>query len=229
MTCSNNSCSGIWGSCNRCSSCGCNNNGCSGSCGCSNSCGCSSSNRSGWNCSNCTARTGCGCGCNNNSSCNCGCSGSCGGCSNGCSGSCGCNGSCSGSCGCNNGCSNDCGNSCGNGCGSGCNGNCTYTQLHVTIPASGVCKVCCSGIAINSVNTALISGRYVTSVSYTATMDYIDRCGCRRTATTTQTTQVYLPAACGRFNNVCARIVRRTAVNNCCGAGICAVLEVCCR
>lgn len=201
MTCSNNSCSNIWGSCNRCSSCGCNNNGGSGSCGCSNSCACSCSSRPGWNCSNCTARTNCGCGCNcnNNNSCNCG---------------------CSGSCGCNN---------CNNDCSHGCNGNCTYTQLHVTIPASGVCKVCCSGIAINSVNTALISGRYVTSVSYTATMDYIDRCGCRRTATTTQTTQVYLPAACGRFNNVCARIVRRTAVNNCCGAGICAVLEVCCR
>lgn len=192
MTCSNNSCnscSSIWGSCNRCSSCGCNS-GCSNSCGCSGSCGCSScsgSSRSGsCGCSSCTAHTGC-----------------------------------SGSCGCNNGCSS--------GCNGSCNGNCTYTQLHVTIPASGVCKVCCSGIAINSVNTALISGRYVTSVSYTATMDYIDRCGCRRTATTTQTTQVYLPESCMRFTNVCARVVRRNAVNNCCGAGICAVLQVCCR
>lgn len=192
MTCSNNSCnscSSIWGSCNRCSSCGCNS-GCSNSCGCSGSCGCSScsgSSRSGsCGCSSCTAHTGC---------------------NNGCSGSCGCN----------------------NGCNGSCNGNCTYTQLHVTIPASGVCKVCCSGIAINSVNTALISGRYVTSVSYTATMDYIDRCGCRRTATTTQTTQVYLPESCMRFTNVCARVVRRNAVNNCCGAGICAVLQVCCR
>ena len=178
MTCSNNSCnscSSIWGSCNRCSSCGCSS-GCSNSCGCSGSCGCSScsgSSRSGsCGCSSCTAHTGCSC---------------------------------------------------------GCSGNCTYTQLHVTIPASGVCKVCCSGIAINSVNTALISGRYVTSVSYTATMDYIDRCGCRRTATTTQTTQVYLPESCMRFTNVCARVVRRNAVNNCCGAGICAVLQVCCR
>ena len=192
MTCSNNSCnscSSIWGSCNRCSSCGCNS-GCSNSCGCSGSCGCSScsgSSRSGsCGCSSCTAHTGC-----------------------------------SGSCGCNNGCNS--------GCNGSCNGNCTYTQLHVTIPASGVCKVCCSGIAINSVNTALISGRYVTSVSYTATMDYIDRCGCRRTATTTQTTQVYLPESCMRFTNVCARVVRRNAVNNCCGAGICAVLQVCCR
>ena len=192
MTCSNNSCnscSSIWGSCNRCSSCGCNSscsnsNGCSGSCGCSS---CSGSSRSGsCGCFSCTAHTGC-----------------------------------SGSCGCNNGCSS--------GCNGSCNGNCTYTQLHVTIPASGVCKVCCSGIAINSVNTALISGRYVTSVSYTATMDYIDRCGCRRTATTTQTTQVYLPESCMRFTNVCARVVRRNAVNNCCGAGICAVLQVCCR
>lgn len=192
MTCSNNSCnscSSIWGSCNRCSSCGCNS-GCSNSSGCYGSCGCSScsgSSRSGsCGCSSCTAHTGC-----------------------------------SGSCGCNNGCSS--------GCNGSCNGNCTYTQLHVTIPASGVCKVCCSGIAINSVNTALISGRYVTSVSYTATMDYIDRCGCRRTATTTQTTQVYLPESCMRFTNVCARVVRRNAVNNCCGAGICAVLQVCCR
>lgn len=192
MTCSNNSCnscSSIWGSCNRCSSCGCNSS-CSNSCGCSGSCGCSScsgSSRSGsCGCSSCTAHTGC-----------------------------------SGSCGCNNGCNS--------GCNGSCNGNCTYTQLHVTIPASGVCKVCCSGIAINSVNTALISGRYVTSVSYTATMDYIDRCGCRRTATTTQTTQVYLPESCMRFTNVCARVVRRNAVNNCCGAGICAVLQVCCR
>lgn len=192
MTCSNNSCnscSSIWGSCNRCSSCGCNS-GCSSSSGCYGSCGCSScsgSSRSGsCGCSSCTAHTGC-----------------------------------SGSCGCNNGCSS--------GCNGSCNGNCTYTQLHVTIPASGVCKVCCSGIAINSVNTALISGRYVTSVSYTATMDYIDRCGCRRTATTTQTTQVYLPESCMRFTNVCARVVRRNAVNNCCGAGICAVLQVCCR
>ena len=192
MTCSNNSCnscSSIWGSCNRCSSCGCNSS-CSNSCGCSGSCGCSScsgSSRSGsCGCSSCTAHTGC-----------------------------------SGSCGCNNGCSS--------GCNGSCNGNCTYTQLHVTIPASGVCKVCCSGIAINSVNTALISGRYVTSVSYTATMDYIDRCGCRRTATTTQTTQVYLPESCMRVTNVCARVVRRNAVNNCCGAGICAVLQVCCR
>ena len=192
MTCSNNSCnscSSIWGSCNRCSSCGCSS-GCSNSSGCSGSCGCSScsgSSRSGsCGCSSCTAHTGC-----------------------------------SGSCGCNNGCSS--------GCNGSCNGNCTYTQLHVTIPASGVCKVCCSGIAINSVNTALISGRYVTSVSYTATMDYIDRCGCRRTATTTQTTQVYLPESCMRFTNVCARVVRRNAVNNCCGAGICAVLQVCCR
>lgn len=192
MTCSNNSCnscSSIWGSCNRCSSCGCNS-GCSSSSGCSGSCGCSScsgSSRSGsCGCFSCTAHTGC-----------------------------------SGSCGCNNGCSS--------GCNGSCNGNCTYTQLHVTIPASGVCKVCCSGIAINSVNTALISGRYVTSVSYTATMDYIDRCGCRRTATTTQTTQVYLPESCMRFTNVCARVVRRNAVNNCCGAGICAVLQVCCR
>mgnify|MGYP004702775553 CR=1 FL=1 len=192
MTCSNNSCnscSSIWGSCNRCSSCGCNS-GCSNSCGCSGSCGCSScsgSSRSGsCGCSSCTAHTGC-----------------------------------SGSCGCNNGCNS--------GCNGSCNGNCTYTQLHVTIPASGVCKICCSGISINSVNTALISGRYVTSVSYTATMDYIDRCGCRRTATTTQTTQVYLPESCMRFTNVCARVVRRNAVNNCCGAGICAVLQVCCR
>lgn len=192
MTCSNNSCnscSSIWGSCNRCSSCGCNS-GCSNSSGCYGSCGCSScsgSSRSGsCGCSSCTAHTGC-----------------------------------SGSCGCNNGCNS--------GCNGNCNGNCTYTQLHVTIPASGVCKVCCSGIAINSVNTALISGRYVTSVSYTATMDYIDRCGCRRTATTTQTTQVYLPESCMRFTNVCARVVRRNAVNNCCGAGICAVLQVCCR
>ena len=192
MTCSNNSCnscSSIWGSCNRCSSCGCNSS-CSNSSGCSGSCGCSScsgSSRSGsCGCSSCTAHTGC-----------------------------------SGSCGCNNGCSS--------GCNGSCNGNCTYTQLHVTIPASGVCKVCCSGIAINSVNTALISGRYVTSVSYTATMDYIDRCGCRRTATTTQTTQVYLPESCMRFTNVCARVVHRNAVNNCCGAGICAVLQVCCR
>ena len=192
MTCSNNSCnscSSIWGSCNRCSSCGCNS-GCSNSSGCYGSCGCSScsgSSRSGsCGCSSCTAHTGC-----------------------------------SGSCGCNNGCNS--------GCNGSCNGNCTYTQLHVTIPASGVCKVCCSGIAINSVNTALISGRYVTSVSYTATMDYIDRCGCRRTATTTQTTQVYLPESCMRFTNVCARVVRRNAVNNCCGAGICAVLQVCCR
>lgn len=192
MTCSNNSCnscSSIWGSCNRCSSCGCNS-GCSNSSGCYGSCGCSScsgSSRSGsCGCSSCTAHTGC-----------------------------------SGSCGCNNGCSS--------GCNGSCNGNCTYTQLHVTIPASGVCKICCSGIAINSVNTALISGRYVTSVSYTATMDYIDRCGCRRTATTTQTTQVYLPESCMRFTNVCARVVRRNAVNNCCGAGICAVLQVCCR
>ena len=192
MTCSNNacnSCSSIWGSCNRCSSCGCNS-GCSNSSGCYGSCGCSScsgSSRSGsCGCFSCTAHTGC-----------------------------------SGSCGCNNGCSS--------GCNGSCNGNCTYTQLHVTIPASGVCKVCCSGIAINSVNTALISGRYVTSVSYTATMDYIDRCGCRRTATTTQTTQVYLPESCMRFTNVCARVVRRNAVNNCCGAGICAVLQVCCR
>ncbi|MBM6923186.1 hypothetical protein H9X81_05710 [Hydrogenoanaerobacterium saccharovorans] len=192
MTCSNNSCnscSSIWGSCNRCSSCGCNS-GCSSSSGCYGSCGCSScsgSSRSGsCGCSSCTAHTGC-----------------------------------SGSCGCNNGCSS--------GCNGSCNGNCTYTQLRVTIPASGVCKVCCSGIAINSVNTALISGRYVTSVSYTATMDYIDRCGCRRTATTTQTTQVYLPESCMRFTNVCARVVRRNAVNNCCGAGICAVLQVCCR
>lgn len=192
MTCSNNSCnscSSIWGSCNRCSSCGCNS-GCSNSSGCYGSCGCSScsgSSRSGsCGCFSCTAHTGC-----------------------------------SGSCGCNNGCNS--------GCNGSCNGNCTYTQLHVTIPASGVCKVCCSGIAINSVNTALISGRYVTSVSYTATMDYIDRCGCRRTATTTQTTQVYLPESCMRFTNVCARVVRRNAVNNCCGAGICAVLQVCCR
>lgn len=169
------------------------------------------------------------CGCNSGCSNSCGCSGSCG-CSS-CSGSsrsgsCGCSSctahtGCSGSCGCNNGCSS--------GCNGSCNGNCTYTQLHVTIPASGVCKVCCSGIAINSVNTALISGRYVTSVSYTATMDYIDRCGCRRTATTTQTTQVYLPESCMRFTNVCARVVRRNAVNNCCDAGICAVLQVCCR
>lgn len=169
------------------------------------------------------------CGCNSSCSNSCGCSGSCG-CSS-CSGSsrsgsCGCSSctahtGCSGSCGCNNGCNS--------GCNGSCNGNCTYTQLHVTIPASGVCKVCCSGIAINSVNTALISGRYVTSVSYTATMDYIDRCGCRRTATTTQTTQVYLPESCMRFTNVCARVVRRNAVNNCCGAGICAVLQVCCR
>ena len=220
MTCSNNSCnscSSIWGSCNRCSSCGCNS-GCSNSCGCSGSCGCSScsgSSRSGsCGCSSCPAHTGCSCGC----------SGNCGSCNNGCSGSYGCSGcnnGCSGSCGCNNGCNN--------GCNGSCNGNCTYTQLHVTIPASGVCKVCCSGIAINSVNTALISGRYVTSVSYTATMDYIDRCGCRRTATTTQTTQVYLPESCMRFTNVCARVVRRNAVNNCCGAGICAVLQVCCR
>lgn len=164
------------------------------------------------------------------SSCNrysfCGCSsrsGSCG-CSN-CTARTGCSCGCSGSC--NNGCSGSCG--CNSGCNGSCNGNCTYTQLHVTIPASGVCKVCCSGIAINSVNTALISGRYVTSVSYTATMDYIDRCGCRRTATTTQTTQVYLPESCMRFTNVCARVVRRNAVNNCCGAGICAVLQVCCR
>lgn len=216
MICSNNSCnscSSIWGSCNRCSSCGCNS-GCSNSCGCSGSCGCSScsgSSRSGsCGCSSCTAHTGCSCGC----------SGNCGSYNNGCSGSCGCSG-------CNNGCSGSCG--CNNGCSSGCNGSCTYTQLHVTIPASGVCKVCCSGIAINSVNTALISGRYVTSVSYTATMDYIDRCGCRRTATTTQTTQVYLPESCMRFTNVCARVVRRNAVNNCCGAGICAVLQVCCR
>ena len=203
MTCSNNSCnscSGLWSSCNKCSSCGCNTNGCSGSCGCSNTCGsCSGSASSVWNYSGCTAAR-TGCGCGSCSS-----NGSCG-CGNGGSGSCGCNGS-----------------SCG------CNGSCTYTQLHVTIPASGVCKVCCSGITVNSVNTALISGRYVTSVSYTATMDYIDRCGCRRTATTTQTTQVYLPASCVNFNNVCARVVRRTAVNNCCGAGICAVLEVCCR
>ena len=169
------------------------------------------------------------CGCNSSCSNSCGCYGSCG-CSS-CSGSsrsgsCGCfsctaHTGCSGSCGCNNGCNS--------GCNGSCNGNCTYTQLHVTIPASGVCKVCCSGIAINSVNTALISGRYVTSVSYTATMDYIDRCGCRRTATTTQTTQVYLPESCMRFTNVCARVVRRNAVNNCCGAGICAVLQVCCR
>ena len=150
----------------------------------------------------------------------CGCNSGCSN-SSGCYGSCGCNNGCSGSCGCNNGCSS--------GCNGSCNGNCTYTQLHVTIPASGVCKVCCSGIAINSVNTALISGRYVTSVSYTATMDYIDHCGCRRTATTTQTTQVYLPESCMRFTNVCARVVRRNAVNNCCGAGICAVLQVCCR
>ena len=206
MTCSNNSCnscSSIWGSCNRCSSCGCsgcsNSSGCYGSCGCSS---CSGSSRSGsCGCSSCTAHTGCSCGC----------SGNCGSCNNGCSGSCGCN------------------NGCSSGCNGSCNGNCTYTQLHVTIPASGVCKVCCSGIAINSVNTALISGRYVTSVSYTATMDYIDRCGCRRTATTTQTTQVYLPESCMRFTNVCARVVRRNAVNNCCGAGICAVLRVCCR
>lgn len=207
MTCSNNSCnscSSIWGSCNRCSSCGCssscsNSSGCYGSCGCSS---CSGSSRSGsCGCSSCTAHTGCSCGC----------SGNCGSCNNGCSGSCGCN------------------NGCSSGCNGSCNGNCTYTQLHVTIPASGVCKVCCSGIAINSVNTALISGRYVTSVSYTATMDYIDRCGCRRTATTTQTTQVYLPESCMRFTNVCARVVRRNAVNNCCGAGICAVLQVCCR
>lgn len=169
------------------------------------------------------------CGCNSGCSNSCGCSGSCGysSCSGSSrSGSCGCSSctahtGCSGSCGCNNGCSS--------GCNGSCNGNCTYTQLHVTIPASGVCKVCCSGIAINSVNTALISGRYVTSVSYTATMDYIDRCGCRRTATTTQTTQVYLPESCMRFTNVCARVVRRNAVNNCCGAGICAVLQVCCR
>ena len=105
------------------------------------------------------------------SSCNrysfCGCSsrsGSCG-CSN-CTARTGCSCGCSGSC--NNGCSGSCG--CNSGCNGSCNGNCTYTQLHVTIPASGVCKVCCSGIAINSVNTALISGRYVTSVSYTATM-----------------------------------------------------------
>lgn len=177
------------------------------------------------------------------SSCNrcssCGCNSSCSN-SSGCSGSCGCS-SCSGSsrsgsCGCfsctaHTGCSGSCGcnNGCNNGCNGSCNGNCTYTQLHVTIPASGVCKVCCSGIAINSVNTALISGRYVTSVSYTATMDYIDRCGCRRTATTTQTTQVYLPESCMRFTNVCARVVRRNAVNNCCGAGICAILQVCCR
>lgn len=174
----------------------------------------------------CNRCSSCGCsGCSNSSGCygSCGCS-SCSGSSR--SGSCGCSSctahtGCSSSCGCNNGCSS--------GCNGSCNGNCTYTQLHVTIPASGVCKVCCSGIAINSVNTALISGRYVTSVSYTATMDYIDRCGCRRTATTTQTTQVYLPESCMRFTNVCARVVRRNAVNNCCGAGICAVLQVCCR
>lgn len=190
----------------------CSNNSCNscssiwGSCNRCSSCGCNSS-------------------CSNSSGCygSCGCS-SCSGSSR--SGSCGCfsctaHTGCSGSCGCNNGCSS--------GCNGSCNGNCTYTQLHVTIPASGVCKVCCSGIAINSVNTALISGRYVTSVSYTATMDYIDRCGCRRTATTTQTTQVYLPESCMRFTNVCARVVRRNAVNNCCGAGICAVLQVCCR
>ena len=190
----------------------CSNNACNscssiwGSCNRCSSCGCNSS-------------------CSNSSGCygSCGCS-SCSGSSR--SGSCGCfsctaHTGCSGSCGCNNGCSS--------GCNGSCNGNCTYTQLHVTIPASGVCKVCCSGIAINSVNTALISGRYVTSVSYTATMDYIDRCGCRRTATTTQTTQVYLPESCMRFTNVCARVVRRNAVNNCCGAGICAVLQVCCR
>lgn len=183
----------------------CSNHSCSGSwstCNRCSSCGCTASC-----CSPCPpASRPCACPCcSSHTNCSCGCCKPCeGGCTPGGSG------------GCNNGNQN-------------CNGGCVYSQLHVTIPACGVCRICCAGIIINSVNTALIGGRYVTSISYTATMDYMDRCGCRRTATTTQTTQVYLPESCTRFTNVCARVVRRTAVTHYCGAGICAVLQVCCR
>ena len=82
---------------------------------------------------------------------------------------------------------------------------------------------------MNSTQTALIGNRYVTSIRYTATIDYVDSCGCRRTASTTQTTQVYLPCSCTNFSRVCARVIRRSYQHNCCGGAVSAILQVCCQ
>ena len=152
-----------------------------------------------------------------------------------CCGNCACGCSSCSSCGCssNSGCSScsGCSNGCGSssGCENGCGSTCTYTRLSVSVPGSGVCRVCNAGIQVNSTQTALIGSRYVTSIRYTATIDYVDSCGCRRTASTTQTTQVFLPCGCTNFNQVCARVIRRSYQHSCCGGAISAILQICCR
>ncbi len=195
------------GSCQNCSNrCTCQNN--SGSCGCSNGCsGCGSN----------------GCGCSGNSrSVNSGCQGSEGSC--GCSdNNCGCRNSASPASNC--GCSSCSGRS-NNGCGCGCE-HCVHTRISTMLPLNGACRICGSGVTINSVQTAQISGRYVASINYTVTVTYLNNCGCRRTATTTQTTQTYLPNCC-RTNNPCVRVESKNISSVCCGACFTAILSICC-
>lgn len=203
--CSNSGC-GCSGCANRYTYSSNNSCGCS-SCGCANSgssCGCGCSGCS--SCSGSTSQSGCGCQCS--------------------SGSCGCSSS---GCGCGNSSSqNGCGCSSGSGCGCGCGNNCVHTRLSTTLPLSGACRICGSSITVNSVQTALISGRYVASINYTVTVTYLNHCGSRRSATTTQTTQTYLPCSCTNTNNLRVYAVSKNVNPSCCGACFTAILAVCC-